>query len=386
MDLNAWLDGTRLVVCVGSGGVGKTTTAAAIGLWAAARGRRAMVLTIDPAKRLANSLGLDAMGGEPTRIDLSALGDGAVAPGGELWAMMLDSRSTFDDLIARVAPSEESRERILANHVYRHMADAFAGSQDYMATEKLHDLAQSGRWDLLVLDTPPVKNALDFLESPGRVVRFLDERVLGWLLAPYDKDAVWSARLLAGTTNLVYRLLGMVFGRDFLDDLAAFLQDFQGLYDGFRTRHTAVLELMRRPDTQFVTVCAPTESSADVARYFQAELAQRGLGRAGVVVNQVHRTALDDDEVPETLRALAARVAGDMPEGTVDRVMARLGRAHARLRALVQAEQARAASVREAAGKVGFYQQVPRFTRDVHDLPALLRIGEAIFAVPAEAA
>lgn len=379
MDLNAWIDRTRLVVCVGSGGVGKTTTAATIGLWGALRGRKAIVLTIDPAKRLANSLGLETMDGEPTRIDLSPLGEGAVADGGELWAMMLDSRGTFDELITRVSPDEASRDRILSNHVYRHMADAFAGSQDYMATEKLYDLVQDGRWDLLVLDTPPVKNALDFLESPGRVVRFLDERVLGWLLAPYDAEKVWSARLLAGTSQVVFRLLGMVFGREFLDDLATFLQDFRGLYDGFRVRHQAVIELLRADDTQFLTVCAPTESSTDVAAYFQEELAARDLPRAGVVVNQVHLVRRDSDDVPAALQALADQISHDLPEDTVERVMARLSRAHARLRDVMASEQALAAKVRASAHGTGFIQQVPRLPGEVHDLPSLRAVGAALF-------
>ncbi len=382
MDLKAWLADTRLVVCVGSGGVGKTTSAAAIGLYAATMGRKAMVLTIDPAKRLANSLGLETMGGEPTRIDLGPLGDG-VAADGELWAMMLDSRGTFDDLIGRIAPDEAARDRILANHVYRHMADAFAGSQDYMATEKLYDLVQDGRWDLIVLDTPPVKNALDFLESPGRVVRFLDEKVLGWLLAPYDRQAVWGSRIMQGTSTIVFRLLGMVFGKEFLDDLATFLQDFGGLYDGFRARHAAVVALLRADTTQFLAVCAPTTSSTDVARFFLEELEARDLPRAGILVNQVHRTAFDEVGVPDDLRAVAQRVAADMPEGTIDRVLGRLQRAHVRLRALAATEQAQAASVGQAAHGVGFLQQVPRIRGEVHDLSSLLKVGQAIFEVDA---
>ncbi|MCA9712493.1 MAG: ArsA family ATPase, partial [Myxococcales bacterium] len=308
MDLSAWLKDTRLVVCVGSGGVGKTTTAAAIGLWGALQGRRAMVLTIDPAKRLANSLGLEQMGGEPTQIDLGGLPEAT----GELWAMMLDSRGTFDALIAQVAPSPEARDRILANHVYRAMADAFAGSQDYMATEKLYDLASDGRWDLLVLDTPPVQNALDFLESPGRVVKFLDERVLSWFTAPYEKERVWGGAFLAGTSAFLFRLLGYVFGKEFLDDFAEFLQVFSGLYDGFRQRHQAVMELLDARSTSFVTVCAPTVSSVEVARFFQEELARRGHPRGGLVVNQIHRVEAADDDADGVLGEAARTLGADL--------------------------------------------------------------------------
>lgn len=382
MDLSRWLSTQKLVVCVGSGGVGKTTTAATIGLHGAVLGRKVIVLTIDPAKRLANSLGLDAMGGEPTRIDLSKLPEAS----GELWAMMLDSQSTFDALISSVAPSAEVRDRILSNHVYRHMADAFAGSQDYMATEKLYDLVSSGDWDLVVLDTPPVKNALDFFESPGRVVDFLDEKVLSWFLTQDGAPKSWGARLLGGASNLVYKLLGAIFGDEFLGDLREFLDDFNGLYDGFRERHQAVLDVFRAEGTAFVTVCAPTESSVDVAVYFQEELSRRELPRSGVVINQVHRCEATTDDAEAVLGELARRLSTDLPEHTAPTLLARLGRAHRRLRELVDAEQALGRQVRAAAKGEGFFQEVPRLEGEVHDLAALREVGRCLFEEPAERA
>ena len=191
----------QLVVCVGSGGVGKTTTAAAIGLQAAIAGRKVLVLTIDPARRLANSLGLSRFGNDETQIDLSALPEAK----GELWAMMLDQQKTFDDLIERISPSEERRDAILNNRVYRATADNISGSQDYMATEMLFDVVESGRYELVVLDTPPVKNALDFLDAPGRLARFLDKRVMKWFLSPYDKKRVFG-RLLNSTSAVDTRI------------------------------------------------------------------------------------------------------------------------------------------------------------------------------------
>lgn len=379
MDLNAWLADVKLIACVGSGGVGKTTTAAAIGLWAATQGRKVMVLTIDPAKRLANSLGLESMGGDPTPIDLSSLPDAT----GELYAMMLDSRGTFDTLIASVAPSDEARERILSNHIYRHMADALAGSQDYMATEKLYDLVSSGDYDLVVLDTPPVKNALDFLEAPGRVVSFLDERVLSWFLAPYEKKQVWGSRLLAGTSAIVFRLLGYIFGKEFLDDFAAFLQDFNGLYEGFRTRHQAVLDLLRADDTAFVTVCAPHGASMDIAVFFQEELAKRNLPRGGVIANQMHSAELPDLDVDAALGELAESLDDDLPEGTRNTLFERIRHAHERLQAIVQAERKAVAEVRSVATG-GFYQEVPRIEGEVNDLASLHEVGRYLFARAAE--
>ncbi len=381
VDLHAWLASTRLVVCVGSGGVGKTTTAATIALWGAIHGRKALVVTIDPARRLANSLGLDRFGEHETRIDLSAIPEAK----GELWALMLDSRRTFDSLIERVAPTPEVRDRILRNHVYRHMADTFAGSQDYMATEKLYDMASSGTYDLLVLDTPPVKNALDFLESPGRIVNFLDERVLKWFLTD-PEGSTFGWKMVAGTSQVVYWLLGQVFGKDFLDDLSGFFKDFHGLYDGFRQRHDAVMQLFRRSDTQFVTVCAPTESSVDVAAFFQEELRGRHLPRAGVVVNQVHQAQGGDHDAAAVLGATAREIAPDAADSVVHSVLARLGMAHRRLRELSVAEHALADRVRRAAQGGGFYQEVPRFAGEVHDVQALHRVGQALFREPAQRA
>jgi len=378
MDLNQWLSNTRLVVCVGSGGVGKTTTAATIALWGALQGRRALVITIDPAKRLANSLGLDKIGNEETRIDLSAIPEAK----GELWALMLDSRHTFDNLIRRIAPNPEVRDRILANHIYRQMADTFAGSQDYMATEKLYDMAETGKFDLLVLDTPPVKNALDFLESPGRLLNFLDERILSWFVSP-STGSSFASRLMAGTSNIVYWLLGQVFGSDFLEDLSVFFKDFQGLYEGFRRRHDAVLAMFRDPKTSFVTVCAPTESSVDVATFFQEELRNRKLPRAGVVVNQVHSAEGSTHDAQAVLGDVATQAGKELSPAVVNAVLARLGMAHKRLHELVLAEQALEEKVRRAAEGAGFYQEVPRLDGEVHDVTALQRVGTALFTVPA---
>jgi anion-transporting ArsA/GET3 family ATPase len=377
--MDAWLKQAELIVCVGSGGVGKTTSAATIGLRAAKLGRKAMVLTIDPAKRLANSLGLQSFGNAEQQIDLSAL-DAT----GELWAMMLDSKRTMDELIVRVSPSEEARERILSNHIYQSMADAFSGTQDYMATEKLYDLVNSGKYDLVVLDTPPVKNALDFLESPGRLMNFLDRRVLDFFLASEQANKSFAARLMAGGSSAMFALLGAVFGQDFVDDLTEFFREFGGLYDGFNERHQTVLELFRKPTTGFVTVCAPTESSLDVAVYFQEELRERDLPRIGVLVNQVHRCESNDHDASAALRELAEAHSADLPAGTLDRVLARLGAAHGRLRTLTEGEQVMTQRVLHAAEGAGFYQEVPRLEGNVHDLDALNRVGEEMFR-PAQA-
>jgi anion-transporting ArsA/GET3 family ATPase len=207
----------QLLICVGAGGVGKTSMAATMGVHAAMMGRKVLVLTIDPAKRLANSLGLHEFGNEETQIDLTSLGDTK----GELWAMMLDGKHAFHELIDRVAEDEATKKAIYDNNIYQSIADTIVGNQEYMATEKLYDVIHLGGYDLVILDTPPVKNALDFLESPGRMAQFVDKRIMQWFLAD-GKDRGMLRRLISGTSSKIFGLLGHVFGKDFLEDIVVF--------------------------------------------------------------------------------------------------------------------------------------------------------------------
>ena len=365
----------KLVVCVGSGGVGKTTTAAAIGLQAAIAGRKVLVLTIDPARRLANSLGLSRFGNDEMQIDLSALPDAK----GELWAMMLDQQKTFDDLITRISPNEERRDAILNNRVYRATADNISGSQDYMATEKLYDVVESGRYELVVLDTPPVKNALDFLEAPGRLARFLDKRVMKWFLSPYDKERVFG-RLLTSTSAVVFRLLSHVFGREFLDDLAEYFQHFRDLYDGFRERQEAVVEMFHdRQRTSFFIVCAPNTPSTEVARFFLDELRARRMPNPGIIVNQRHLTAGGELDAREALQAEVEGQSEGLSSAAGSSLLARLGAAHRRLVGLSSAEEAIVASLLGALRADQKSWQVPRLDDEVNDLAGLARVGSFLF-------
>jgi anion-transporting ArsA/GET3 family ATPase len=370
MSFSEMIQQHKLLICVGSGGVGKTTTAAAIGVQAARQGRKVLVLTIDPARRLANSLGLAQFGNEEARIRLDD------APG-ELWAMMLDSQSTFDSLIRKVSPDDETRDRIFENRVYRHIADSFGGSQEYMATERLYDVVVSGRYDLVVLDTPPVKNALDFLESPGRLTRFLDRRVLQWFLAPYEDGRVFG-RIFRGTSAVVFRLLGHIFGREFLDEIGEFLFVFRDLADGFRERHEAVMKLFGESSTTFLVVCAPTTPSIAVARYFLDELKSRQMPCAGVVANQVHScggTVVDPSEV---LGPLLESSSSGLSKHTASQLTARLGSAHRRLVGLAAAEASLISSIQGRLRPGAALWRVPRFEGEVHDLDALDKVGRAL--------
>ena len=369
MSLGDLLHPHQLIICVGSGGVGKTTTAAAIGLHAAHQGRRALVLTIDPARRLANSLGLNQFGNEEAQIKL----DSDVS--GELWALMLDTRSTFDGLIDRVSTDQATKERIFNNRVYRHISDSFGGSQEYMATEQLYEVVNSGKYDLVVLDTPPVKNALDFLESPGRLVRFLDKRILSWFLAPKEESRMFG-RIFRGTSAVVYKLLGYIFGGDFLDELTEFLFIFRDLYDGFRERHEAVIELFGRETTTFAVVCAPNDPSVRVAEYFLNELRTRAMPCSGVLMNQMHPILGQKIDPVQALGELAHDHSQDLAEHTVNQFLARLGANHRRLMGLYHAEQDFAEQLKSLLDESQHMWQIPRLEGEVHDLQALARVFE----------
>jgi anion-transporting ArsA/GET3 family ATPase len=370
----------KLICCVGSGGVGKTTTAAAIALQAALRGRKVLVLTIDPARRLANSLGLSRFGNDETRIDLSPLGDKPLGTEpGELWAMMLDQQKTFDDLIAKLAPDPVARRAILENKIYRATADNISGSQDYMATEKLYDVVEMGRYELVVLDTPPVKNALDFLDAPGRLARFLDKRVMKWFLTPYDREKVFG-RLMMSTSAVVFRLLSYVFGREFLDDLAEYFHHFRELYDGFRERQEAVVRMFHdRSRTSFVVVCAPNGPSVEVADFFLDELRARKMPAPGVIVNQKHAVSGEALDGSALIGDLASRLAEDLPPHTANSLVARLGAAHRRLRELSSAEDELVAGLKHHMQADQRMWTVPRLEDEVNDLGGLAKVGGYLF-------
>ena len=276
------IDRSTVIVCCGSGGVGKTTTAAVLGMEAARRGRRAVVVTIDPARRLADALGLEGgLASEPQRIELDDRGS---AGGGELWAMMLDTAATFDGLVRRHADSDEQIDRILSNTFYRNIAGALSGTQEYMAAETLHDLHGDDRFDLVVVDTPPSRNALDFLEAPGVLARFLDHRLFRLLMLPTRG----GLKVIGTATQPVLRAIGRVVGSDVLADSVAFFQAFAGMETGFRERADDVVALIRAPETSFVVVAAPRHDTIDEAVWFANQLDEQGVGVTSAIVNRTH--------------------------------------------------------------------------------------------------
>ncbi len=365
------LEGKRVCVCAGSGGVGKTTTSAAIAAGMAAQGKKVAVLTIDPAKRLADSLGLPELGNTERQVDPALFTEAGVEPsGGELWAMMLDAKATFDEVVRRHAPDEETRERILSNRIYQQLSGALAGSQEYMAMEKLFEIWAEDRYDLLVLDTPPSRNALDFLEAPKRLTQFIEGRALQVFLRPTG----FATRIIGGGTSMVFSVLKRITGMDLLQDLSEFFQAFSGMVGGFRERAKRVNELLADDQTTFFVVCGPQGEPISEAVYFHRKLVEAELPFGGVIVNKVHYDLEDNGESGDEslLDAVAAELGDPDLAERVTSNFADYGALAGRDRRNV-AHLAREMRTRAVI-------EVPYLDDDVHDLAGLMEINRYLFA------
>jgi anion-transporting ArsA/GET3 family ATPase len=362
------LAGKRICICAGSGGVGKTTAAAAIAMGMAARGQRVAVLTIDPAKRLADSLGLEELGNEPRRVDPALFAAAGLEPGaGELWAMMLDAKATFDGVIRRNAPDDETRDRILRNRIYQQLSTALAGSQEYMAMERLYELCAEGRYELLVVDTPPSRNALDFLDAPRRLTQFIEGRALRVFVRPTGL----ATRVMGGGASMMFGVLRRITGVDLLDDLAEFFQAFSGMVGGFRDRAKKVNQLLADEQTGFVIVCAPQSGSVAEAQHFHRQLETLQFPFSGVVVNRIHVVPGDDDEGELTDDLAAMLGDGDLA--------ARVAASYADLRALSARDEVNVQRLRSELGTESVVR-VPYLDHDVHDLAGLAEVNAYLFA------
>ena len=358
-----------VVICAGSGGVGKTTTSAAIALGLAARGQRVAVVTIDPAKRLADALGVDELQGEPTLVDPARFAAAGVPISGELWAMTLDTKRTFDELIETLAPDERSRQDILGNRIYQQLSGAIAGSQEFTAVAKLYELHASGRFDVLVLDTPPSRNALDFLDAPDRLTAFFDGRALRLLLAPTGI----AGRALGRGTGLVLGALRRLTGADLLTDLGVFFGALGGIVDGLRERADSVRALLSDPRTTFLVVTSPEREPVEEAIFFTAKLRDAGMPFGGLIVNRVHDLLAGVGEHPA-------------PEDVAAELEAELGPALARkvLRTYAEAlELARrdAAAIEHLRAQThpGLVVLIPELDQDVHDAAGLAAVHAHLF-------
>jgi anion-transporting ArsA/GET3 family ATPase len=359
-------DAVRIVVCCGSGGVGKTTTAAALALRAAELGRKAVVLTIDPARRLAQSMGLTELDNTPR-----AVADADTAVGGSLDAMMLDMKRTFDEVVEAHA-SREKAAQILANPFYQALSSSFAGTQEYMAMEKLGQLhaeaLASGRWDLIVVDTPPSRSALDFLDAPERLSSFLDGRLIRILLTP----AKGPARLLSSGMFVVTNAIAKVLGGQMLRDVQTFVAAFDTLFGGFRARAEATYQILKDPQTAFVVVASPEADALREAAFFVERLAEENMPLAGLVLNRVTTTG------PSSLSTKGAAAAAERLEKESPLTAAVL-RLHADRMDRVNRERALR---RRFAGA---HPSVPTVTvaalaTDVHDLDSLREVGDLLLA------
>ena len=347
-----------IVICSGSGGVGKTTTAAVLAMEAAALGRRAVVVTIDPAKRLADALGLggEGIGNDPRRIE-------GPWPG-ELWAVMLDTKSTFDDLVSRYSTDPEQAERIHDNRFYANISGALSGTQEYMAMEKLYELHTEERFDIVVVDTPPSRNALDFLDAPRRLTRFLDHRLYRVLMAP-TRGVMKAASVAA---QAFVRQVSKVVGAEVFEDAITFFQAFDGMEAGFKERADHVLRLLTSPETSYVLVASPKRDTVAEAQFFADKLAEAHIPIAALIVNRMHPHFTD--EMPEALRERAVTLAGTDLGG--------LYRNLADFSLVAHREEEHLAGLAEEVAPAPVVR-VPFLRTDVHDLEGLVLVADHLF-------
>ena len=369
--------GTGIIVCCGSGGVGKTTTAAALGVRAAEMGRRVVVLTIDPARRLAQSLGLSELDNTPRPvlgIDTSA--------GGSLDAMMLDMKRTFDEVVLSHSTPEKA-EQILANPFYQALSSSFAGTQEYMAMEKLsqlsHEAAERGTWDLIVVDTPPSRSALDFLDAPKRLGSFLDGRFIRLMMAPARAGGRAYLKVVTGGITLTTAVMTKLLGGQLLSDVQTFVAALDTMFGGFRQRAEATYALLKDSRTAFVVVAAPERDALREASYFVDRLDQESMPMAGVIVNRVQRLAAGGlssgraDAAAEVLGEASVAGTGSATAGLTEGLL----RVHADL--AETAERHHAQTTRFVAGHPGIpVTEVPAAAQDIHDLDGLREIAAAL--------
>jgi anion-transporting ArsA/GET3 family ATPase len=378
--IRALVDEKRILVCVGPGGVGKTTTAAAIGALAARRGRRTLVCTIDPAPRLADALGVGGLGPDPRAVPAASCRALGIADDGveRLFAVRLDTERTFARFVEGEVADPEMRRRIFENTIYRQITTALTGSQEYAATLALYELARDSRFDLIVLDTPPTANALDFLDAPRRIAAAVSSPALSWFARPQGGGLFSLQRLRAGGA-LVLRRLAKLVGSRALDDIAAFLVDFQGVLGGFLTRANAIDELLRGPDVAFLLVLAPAVAAVDEALYFQGRLREAGVPLGGFVANRVQPAPGLADRGALALALRAEPRFADLGEAAI-------AEAARELEPLARAFGARHASERREIERLASrapgiaVTEIPLLDHDVDNLVELRVVGESLIA------
>jgi len=376
----------EIVVACGPGGVGKTTTAAAAALMAAVNhGSKVLVLTVDPARRLADALGLDGIGNTEHQVPPATLAAAGVKPRGQLWAAMLDTKESWDSLIRQHAPDAQTRDEILANPLYQNIAGRFVQSHDYIAMERLYEIHSTGEYDLIVVDTPPTRNALDFLDAPERLADFFSSRLLRWLIVPY------RSKLVNAATKPFYQISDRILGTEFMGDISEFFILFQTMYDGFVERSKAVGRLLSDRRTTFVVVSTLEATPLREAEFFAEELTDRRLHLGAIVLNKVLPDYLQGrvgTRVAEAMKDGAERIAAELaPElGAADaalgdqdqiaRVLTEVADSYLNFQVVALREMEERASL---AVSPDVLATVPFFDTDIYDVSGLLRLGEQIW-------
>ncbi len=376
----------EIVIACGPGGVGKTTIAAAAAVMAAVRhGSKVLVLTVDPAKRLADALGLDGIGNTEHRVPDQAFRDAGIKPRGELWAAMLDTKESWDALVRRHAPDPQTRDEILANPLYQNIAGRFVQSHDYIAMERLYEIHSASQYDLIVVDTPPTRNALDFLDAPQRMADFFSSRLLRWLIVPY------RSRLVNVATKPFYQIADRILGTEFLADISEFFILFQSMYDGFVERSESVGRLLSDRRSTFIVVSTLEAVPLREAEFFAEQLTKRRLHLGAMVLNKVLPVYLRGEEgasLAESMKDRAAELAGQLAPGLTEldpalgdtdqivRVLTEVADSYLNFQVVALREMEERATLSAAPDVVA---TVPFFDSDLYDLAGLVRLGEQMW-------
>ncbi len=369
--LRAILSEKRVLICVGSGGVGKTSTAATLGLLAAREGAKTLVMTIDPARRLAAALGLAELDHRQRPVPAEKLAPAGLPP--DLFhAMMLEPKRTFDELVRRYAPDEETVQRLLQSKLYQQVSSKLAGSQEYAAMEMLHAIRQEERYDLLVLDTPPTANALDFLDAPGKMVDAIKSPAVSLFVRTYQKAGHLSMDMLGYGASYVVRRLSRFVGSEFLNDIAEFLTRLSSLLEGMSERGKAVQEMLAAEEVGFIIITSPDPGSVDEAIGFYDRMRLNGMDLSAVVINRVHPlhdVEFDEDELTQRIQESA-----DMADEGAAHLAKALLRGHQQLQGLARADAAQMARLHEHIGLDQLYLPVPLLNEDICDVRGLLML------------
>ena len=367
----------RVLITVGAGGVGKTTTAAAIGVAAARRGKRVLCLTIDPAKRLAESLGITEMRTEAATVDTARFEAAGVKLTGSLTAMMLDTKRTFDELVIKYSSSKEKADRLLSNKLYQYVSTSLAGTQEYMAMEKLVAVKDDPRYDLIVLDTPPTANALDFLDAPQRLMEALDSATMKWFVQAFQSGGKFSLNVIAKSAATILRGIGRITGGGFLEAMAEFIGELNDLFGGFKERAKRVESALRGDEVAFVLVTSASPPSIQEVLYFAERLTEANMPRGAFVVNRFHvpppRAA--EGVTPEDSTLAVATHHVTLEEDAPSRLV----RAHADAVKLAALDARHLRALVSSAGSTPIVR-VAELETDVHDLRLLALLGDALMS------